>query len=71
MIVLKKMFVSHTDPVTYHADWIDESVNSLIGQNIHIKWSGRYVCKSRLEKMLDDYLMDNHPRVLETIETMK
>ena len=46
MIVLKKMFVSHTDPVTYHADWIDESINSLIGQNIHIKWSGRYICKS-------------------------
>ena len=30
MIVLKKMFVSHTDPVSYHADWFDESVNSLL-----------------------------------------
>ena len=46
MIVLKKMFVLHTDPVSYHADWIDENVNSLIGQEIHIKWSGRYICKS-------------------------
>jgi len=27
MIVLKKMFVSHTDPVSYHADWIDENVS--------------------------------------------
>ena len=46
MIVLKKMLVSHHNPVLYDADWINAPINTLIGQEIKIKWSGRYICRA-------------------------
>ena len=47
MIVLKKLFVKHTNPVNYFSDWSKAGlVNDFIGKKIKIKWSGRYICQS-------------------------